>query len=199
MPWTNPIDYVIARATCVARLDTQILSNIDFAGSHGHSGSAGDGAALSSSQLVGQNSNQNVYQYITVLPFLATCKNNATLATRTTAINNALLQFDGGVNTSSALYDVSLDIGTWTISARFSTFNSPIASGVDIQVDGTVRGFFNPDYTPATNRQNVLTAASSFSISTSGLHSIKFLTSAACSGAAGKWDLHHFELRRLSA
>lgn len=204
MAWTNPIDYSVGDNTCVARFDEQILANIDFAGSHTHSGSAGDGANafVGGSTLSGNNSTQVVSKYIT-FPFMALCASptlGGTQAGGASFIANGGLTFANASAQDippSAIYLLDLDKGTW----EFSFYHAQAATGgiLGACVDGASLG--QRDIT-GTASNNVLSPASSITLSSSGTKQVRLATRAAGSGGGGANNfvrVHSFEFRRTGS
>ena len=173
-PWTNPLDYGIGQATCVQRFDERILDNIDFAGSHKHSGAAGDGSQMASSSLRGSNANQSVYQYVTLFPFLPVS------ITSGNANNASANTVGGGRHTikntkgASSNYNVDLHSGTWLVSAYYRS--TPQGGIMSVCLNGTLIGAIDT-YSSGSTSDN-LSATSSFTLSSSGQFSLKLETTA---------------------
>lgn len=193
MAWTNPIDYSVGQNTCVAKIDEQILTNIDFAGSHTHSGEAGDGALIlaSGSSIQGTNTDQVVYRYITLIPAIVSEGNAPVLNGFPTGhyFNGGGYNFSSG----SAGYYVDLDIGTWTFD--FYYIKGAQAGKLNACIGGASLGNF--DMGGTTNASPLLAPASTFSISASGVKTLKFSQTTGSSGA-NTACIMHFELRRIS-
>ena len=191
--WTNPLGWSVGQAACVQRFDERILDNIDFAGSHNHTGATGDGLATINSG----SPNQCVVNYISFIPF---CPYAISVATQMLQPSSAWLNGGTLVATcglgSSALWYMDLAIGTWTISIWYEgAIDGPIIS---VCIGGASVGQIDTYRSPGSANQ--LSSASNFSISSSGRHTIKLEATASNISSTGtKGKVAHFELHRLSA
>ena len=194
--WTNPIDYVVGQSTCVPRFDERILDNINFAGSHGHSGSVGDGTQISASQISGANANQYVYQYIVLPPFMPYSK---AAANANAALTDSVIGGEHRLNNAtgaSSNYLVSMDKGTWSVALRYRSRND--GGIVSVCHNGTLSGC--ADTYNVSGTCDVLSAASNFTVSASGEFTLKLEVTGSNVSSIGKFcSIELIELRRLSA
>lgn len=208
MAWTNPIDYSVGQATCIARIDEMTLGNIIFSSSHLHSGTAGDGAVIRAGSSLGGKSStglQTVYQYLTNHPFFPSASTGTWARGVATAVNGIVY------NTSAACgnkldYDVDVDKGTWTLSFMYgkSSGQGTVSGGsitvYIIQGAGTSNIGGLDTYQAGGNAYNYTSSASTFTVGASGIYTIRFeVTNRNSSSSGYKLALQHFELRRLSA
>ena len=196
MPWTNPIDFVVGQATCVARFDEQILSNIDFAGSHGHTGSAGDGALrlASGSTIQGTNYAQVAYQYISV-PLLMPASSHADVTANYSASNfiSGTAIYFGGL-AASIKYLLDMTDGTWEFSTIYR--QNPTGGKFNACLNGSLIGALDVG---GTANVNVQSSTSRFSISTSGTQTLKIEDTTGSGGAPGDLFISHVHFYRVSA
>jgi len=191
MPWTNPIDYIVGQSASAdyTKLQERILDNLDFAGSHGHSGSAGDGTYMSPSALRGDSSQQCTARYIAISPFFPNSKSSGNInVARSGIVGYGYHQIENVLG-ASVNYIINIAEGTWSITTVYIGNNgsgSISVGGVDMY-----RGSDTPD---------IKSDASTFTISASGTYTLKFTSTGSNVLSGGYFgNLQHVELRRLSA
>ena len=121
--WTNPIDYQVGQATCVSKIDEQVLDNITFAGCHSHSGSAGDGSATlaGTSSIRGTDGTTTGFLYIVQPAQIVASGDQFSGETYSDVSNNFYIPLGGRrIHQSSSGTDVnkyrlSMSSGSWAI------------------------------------------------------------------------------------
>ena len=126
MSWTNPINYSVGQSTCIAKLDEQTLDNIDFAGSHGHTGAPGDGAQLlaSGSSIQGSQYNKVAYQTISLLPFFCVCAHADVQTSGGGGSDLNAYSIFHTSNGASAKYLIDMTDGTWEFQLMYTQFST---------------------------------------------------------------------------
>jgi len=198
--WTTLPNYSVGQPLSISKMD-QTLDNFIVAGCHGHTGVAGDGGVVSGSMLRGSSGVQEVYQYITVLPFLPASKISGNVnAIISNNINGGVHRPSNGAGVetigASSKYNVELGIGTWTLSFYYetTTANGILSACVGGASIGQVDQYNNP------GAYNNLSNASTFSVSASGTYVLKLeCVGKNVSSGGYTTGINHIELRRISA
>ena len=200
--WSNPIDWDVGQATCVQRFDDRIIDNIDFAGSHGHTGAVGDGATLATCQVSGSNAAQSVYQYVTIPPFTpASIRANDSTEIDSVAVNfgNFLLSnSDPTTVGASVQYLADLHTGTWAFQMYYGQRSD--AGIISVCIGGTFTGCIDTYTNNGTLQRNRLSPASNVSITASGQKIVRIIATASNVSSTGyRGWIEHIALTRLSA
>ena len=169
--WTNPLDYIVGQSASAdyGKIQLQILDNLDFSGSHKHSGSAGDGIQLSPCQLRGSNAQLCVNRFLPLplfMPISKTAANaNVAVADRVMGGYHNLTNILG----ASSNYSIDIDKGNWSFQIIYGvTANGGIISAC---LGGTLIGAID---TYAAIDDYSYSAASTFTVSASGTYTLKF-------------------------
>jgi len=180
--WTNPLDYIVGQSASAdyGKIQLQILDNLDFSGSHKHSGSAGDGSQLSPSQLRGSNAQLCVHRFLPLPLFMPISK---TAANSNVAVANRVM---GGYHLlanelgASSNYLIDIDKGSWSMHIVWGTIsNGGIISAC---LDGTLIGGFS---TYDTVEDYIESNAFNFTVSASGTHTLKFTSTGKAASSTG--------------
>ena len=197
--WTNPIDYPVSQTTCVQRFDESILDNINFAGSHTHTGATGQGANIAGSSLVGSSPNQSVYEFLSIIPlpvFAASETSGNIWQIGAGLIGLGYYQIKN-IKGASVKFLTDIHSGTWNAQLFFRA--SPCQGITSVCINGASVGQVDTWRTTGSQGNN-LSAASTFSLSSSGQFVLKLEQTASNVGSNGyAGQIQFIQLTRVSA
>lgn len=196
--WSNPLDWNIGQATCVARFDERIIDNIEFSGSHAHTGVAGDGAALAGCWVGGCNAAQSVLLYTTVPAHAPACQLAGDgFVLDTNAFGNGFYRLGtDNVIGASAQWLLDLYPGVWELKLLYTgVTDGGILSAC---LDGIFAGCV--DTYRSSGTYNIFSEASQVTISSSGQKILRLIITASnASSTSYRGLVSHIDLRRVSA